>query len=174
MDSRVTRYRPQPHRAVHALSRPSRDRAIHRIAIASARVQARRSSICRTGLRLRCVSSCHYSFCFQPRSMHARTCWEEAGSCYGVSPYLLCHRPGRIQPESARGQRLIKRAGTYDIGLMQINSSNVRASNVTESRRRTSTRRAPTSRSVRGFCRRTFHATASPGRCRRHNAACTS
>jgi soluble lytic murein transglycosylase-like protein len=53
----------------------------------------------------------------------ARACWQEIGAKYGVNPYLLYAiaktesnlNPGAVNRRNANG--------SYDIGLMQINSS---------------------------------------------------
>ena len=59
----------------------------------------------------------------------ALACWEDAGQRYGVSPQIL-YAIGRV--ESRLNPQAInlthrERTGTYDIGLMQINSSNLPA-----------------------------------------------
>jgi len=60
---------------------------------------------------------------------HALACWDEAGQRYGVSPQLL-YAIGRV--ESRLNPQAInlthrQRTGSYDIGLMQVNSSNLPA-----------------------------------------------
>ena len=55
-----------------------------------------------------------------PQSAHA--CWEEAGLRYGVNPALLV---AIARTESSMNPNAINRNrnGSYDLGLMQINSS---------------------------------------------------
>ena len=56
-------------------------------------------------------------------SSHATACWEEAAAYYGVNPYLLyaiAKTESGLRPDAInRGNK----NGSYDIGLMQINSS---------------------------------------------------
>jgi soluble lytic murein transglycosylase-like protein len=57
----------------------------------------------------------------------ASACWDEAARAYGVDPWLLY---GIAQVESALdphalNTRHLQRTGSYDIGLMQINSRNL-------------------------------------------------
>ncbi|MFC3374905.1 lytic transglycosylase domain-containing protein [Rugamonas sp. CCM 8940] len=52
----------------------------------------------------------------------AQACWEEAGTRYGVNPHLLyaiAKTESGLNP-AARNQN---KNGSYDVGLMQINSS---------------------------------------------------
>lgn len=51
----------------------------------------------------------------------ARACWEEAGARYGVNPYLLyaiARTESGLNPIATNRNR----DGSYDVGLMQINS----------------------------------------------------
>lgn len=57
----------------------------------------------------------------------AKACWDEAARAYGVDPWLLY---GIAKVESALDPHALnlghfRRTGSYDIGLMQINSRNL-------------------------------------------------
>ena len=59
----------------------------------------------------------------------ANACWDEAGQRYGVSPQLL-YAIARVESHlnpAALNLSHRQRTGSYDIGLMQINSSNLPA-----------------------------------------------
>ena len=67
----------------------------------------------RAAATLACVLACG----------HAQACWEDAGARYGVNPYLLY---AIAKTESGLNHSAIgpkTKNGSYDIGLMQINSS---------------------------------------------------
>jgi soluble lytic murein transglycosylase-like protein len=60
---------------------------------------------------------------------HALACWDEAGQRYGVSAqllYAIARVESGLNPQAVNLTHR-QRTGSYDIGLMQINSSNLPA-----------------------------------------------
>lgn len=66
-----------------------------------------------------------FALCLAPRLAFA--CWEEAAQRYGVSPqllYAMARVESSLNPTAVNNSHR-KSTGTYDIGLMQINSSHL-------------------------------------------------
>src|ERR1700675_2919256 len=74
---------------------------------------------------MRSISTAIFVLCLA--SSLASACWDEAGERYGVSPQLL-YAMARVESSlnpAAINNSHRKDTGSYDIGLMQINSSHL-------------------------------------------------
>jgi soluble lytic murein transglycosylase-like protein len=67
---------------------------------------------------IRCVL-CAAAFAVLP--LHARACWDEAAARYGVNPYML-YAIAKTESGLNPAARNRNKNGSYDLGLMQINS----------------------------------------------------
>lgn len=73
----------------------------------------------------RIAATAVFALCLVPSL--AVACWEEAGERYGVSPqllYAMARVESSLNPAAVNSSHR-KSTGTYDIGLMQINSSHL-------------------------------------------------
>src|ERR1700675_1394181 len=74
---------------------------------------------------MRRIATAIFVLCLAPSL--ASACWDEAGKRYGVSPHLL-YAMARVESSlnpAAVNNSHRKDTGSYDIGLMQINSSHL-------------------------------------------------
>ena len=75
---------------------------------------------------MRRIATAIVVLCLAP-SLASSACWDEAGERYGVSPHLL-YAMARVESSlnpAAVNNSHRKDTGSYDIGLMQINSSHL-------------------------------------------------
>ena len=75
-------------------------------------------------MRLLLLAGWVFSLCM-PR--HALACWEQAAQRYGMAAellYAIARVESNLNPQAINRTHL-QRTGTYDIGLMQINSSHL-------------------------------------------------
>jgi len=73
----------------------------------------------------RIAATAVFALCIAPTL--AMACWEEAAQRYGVSPqllYAMARVESNLNPAAVNNSHR-KSTGTYDIGLMQINSSHL-------------------------------------------------
>src|SRR5213080_2948114 len=74
---------------------------------------------------MRRIATAIFALCLAPS--HASACWDDAGERYGVLPqllYAMARVESSLNPAAVNNSHR-KRTGTYDIGLMQINSSHL-------------------------------------------------
>ena len=74
---------------------------------------------------MRRIAATVFALCLAPSL--AIACWGEAAQRYGVSPqllYAMARVESSLNPAAVNNSHL-KSTGTYDIGLMQINSSHL-------------------------------------------------
>src|SRR2546423_15687188 len=74
---------------------------------------------------MRRIATAIFVLCLAPSL--ASACWDEAGERYGVSPqllYAMARVESSLNPAAVNNSHR-KDTGSYDIGLMQINSSHL-------------------------------------------------
>src|ERR1700676_4645771 len=74
---------------------------------------------------MRRIATAIFALCLAPNL--ASACWDEAGERYGVSPqllYAMARVESSLNPAAVNNSHR-KDTGSYDIGLMQINSSHL-------------------------------------------------